>query len=110
MNIEARLPDVGALVMRDRPAVRADLARIVDMWSRLLREHQGSMLFGEFTIADAYFAPVVMRLITYALPVPADVAAYMERVTRLEGVSAWIEGALREHDFLDFEEPYRLGR
>jgi glutathione S-transferase len=42
--------------------------------------------------------------------VPADVAAYMERVTRLEGVSAWIEGALREHDFLDFEEPYRLGR
>lgn len=110
MNIEARLPDVGALVLRDRPAVRADLARIVDIWSGLLREHQGPMLFGEFTIADAYFAPVVMRLITYALPVPADVAAYMERVARLEGVSAWIEEALREHDFLDFEEPYRLGR
>jgi glutathione S-transferase len=51
-----------------------------------------------------------MRLRTYALPVPADVAAWMERVVALPGVQAWIEGALREQDFLDFEEPYRLRR
>jgi glutathione S-transferase len=110
MNIEARLPDVGALTLRDKPAVRADLARIVDIWSDLLHEHRGPMLFGRFTIADAYYAPVVMRLVTYALPVPPGVAAYMERVSRLDSVSAWIEGALLEHDFLDFEEPYRLTR
>jgi glutathione S-transferase len=110
MNIEAHLPEIGALVLRDRPAVRGDLARIVQMWSGLLREHGGPMLFGDFCIADAYYAPVVMRLNTYALPVPAEVRAYMDRVTQLPGVRAWIEDALQEQEFLDFEEPYRLGR
>jgi len=108
MNIEAHLPDVGALALRDTPAVRADLQRIIALWSGLLAEHQGPMLFGAFSIADAYFAPVVMRLKTYALPVPADVAAYMDRVCALPGVKAWIDGALVEKDFIDFEEPFRL--
>jgi glutathione S-transferase len=110
MNIEAQLPQIGALVLRDRPAVRDDLARITQMWSALLREHGGPMLFGEFGIADAYYAPVVMRLRTYALPVPDEVAGYMQRVVELPAVRAWIEGALAEQDFLDFEEPYRLQR
>ena len=110
MNIEARLPEVGALVLRDRAAVRADLERIVQMWSALLREHGGPMLFGAFSVADAYYAPVVMRLRTYALPVPGEVAGYMQRVEELPGVHAWIEDARREQDFLDFGEPYRLRR
>jgi glutathione S-transferase len=70
----------------------------------------GPLLFGAFTIADAYFAPVCMRLKTYALPLPADLAAYVERVAALPGVKAWIDDARAEHDFLAFEEPYRLGR
>jgi glutathione S-transferase len=108
MNIEAHLPEVGALALRDKPAVRADLDRIVAMWSGLLAEHGGPMLFGAFSVADAYFAPVVMRLRTYALPVPAEVARYMDRVSALDGVKAWINGALAEKDFIDFEEPFRL--
>jgi glutathione S-transferase len=103
MNIEASLPEVGALVWRDKPAVRADVQRLVDMWSALLQEHGGPMLFGHFTVADAYFAPVCMRLTTYALPVPAPIAAYVQRVCALPGVKAWIEGALAEKDFRDFE-------
>jgi glutathione S-transferase len=110
MNIEARLPEVGALVLRDQPAVREDLTRLVNMLSELLKVHKGPMLFGQFSIVDAYYAPVVMRLLTYQLPVPADVSAYMDRVTRLEAVGAWVEAALLEEDFLAFEEPYRLGR
>ena len=110
MNIEASLPDIGKLVWRDKPAVRADVARIVAMWSALLEQHGGPMLFGEFTIADAYFAPVCMRLSGYALPVPAPITAYVQRVQNLPGVKAWIDGALAERDFLDFEEPYRLAR
>ena len=110
MNIEARLPDIGARVLRDQPGVRSDLDRITQMWSALLREHGGPMLFGPFSVADAYYAPVVMRLRTYALPVPEDVAAYMQRVVELPGVGAWIAGALQEQDFLEFEEPYRLRR
>jgi glutathione S-transferase len=110
MNIEASLPEIGQLVWRDKPAVRADVARLVAMWSELLAQHGGPMLFGTFSVADAYFAPVVMRLKTYALPVPNAIADYMVRVAALPGVKAWVEGALAEHDFRDFEEPYRLQR
>ena len=110
MNIEASLPDIGQLAWRDKPAVRADVARLVAMWSELLAQHGGPMLFGAFSVADAYFAPVVMRLKTYALPVPEAIAAYMARVCALPGVKAWVQGALAEHDFRDFEEPFRLQR
>jgi glutathione S-transferase len=110
MNIEAQLPEVGERLLREQAAVRADLDRIVQMWSELLAVHGGPMLFGDFSIADAYYAPVVMRLNTYAPPVPAAIAAYMERVRSLPGVAAWIEEALAEQEYLDFEEPYRQHR
>jgi len=111
MNIEASLPDTGRLIWRDRPAVRADVARLCGLWGELLAAQKpGALLFGAFTIADAYFAPVCMRIRTYDLPVPADLRAYVDRVAALPGVQAWVDGALAEHDFLDFEEPYRLGR
>ena len=110
MNIEASLPDIGQLAWRDKPAVRADVARLVVMWSELLAQHGGPMLFGAFSVADAYFAPVVMRFQGYALPVPDDIAAYMQRVCALPGVKAWVEGALTEHDFREFEEPFRFQR
>ena len=110
MNVEASLPEIGKLVWRDKPAVRADVARLVEMWSGLLTEFKGPMVFGSFSVADAYFAPVCMRLKTYARPMPAEISAYVERVIALPGVKAWIDAALAEKDFLDFEEPYRLGR
>ena len=108
MNIEASLSEQGAIIWRDKPAVRSDVERIVAMWTQLLEAHGGPMLFGDFSVIDAYYAPVCMRLKTYALPVPATITAYIERVTSLPGVKAWIDAALKEHDFLDFDEPYRL--
>ena len=108
MNIEAQLPEAGALIWRDKAGVRADVARLVTMWGALLQAHRGPMLFGAFSVADAYFAPICMRIKTYALPVPAEISAYIDRVCNLPGVQAWIQGALAEKDFLDFEEPYRL--
>ena len=108
MNIEASLPSTGALIWRDQPGVRADVARLTEMWQAQLDAQGGPLLFGSFTVADAYFAPVVTRLKTYALPVPPAISAYMDQVCALPGVKAWIAAALREQDFLDFEEPYRL--
>ncbi len=110
MNIEAMLPEPGRLAWRDKPAVRADVARIVAMWSELLATYKGPMLFGEFTIADAYFAPVCMRLKNYALPVPGHITDYIRRVCALPGVKAWVDDALLEKDFVIFDEPYRTGR
>jgi len=108
MNIEAHLPEVGALIWRDNAGVRADVQRLVSMWTELLAAYGGPMLFGHFTIADAFFAPVCMRLTTYALPLPPAIADYVQRVRALPGVKDWIDGALAEKDFRDFEEPYRL--
>ena len=108
MNIEADLAATGQLIWRDKPAVRADVARLVAMWRELLAQHQGPMLMGEFGIVDAFFAPVCMRLKSYALPIPAEITAYIERLCLLPGVKAWIDDALLENDFRDFAEPYRI--
>lgn len=108
MNIEAQLPETGALIWRDQSAVRTDVQRLVDMWSALLTEHGGPLLFGQFCIADAFFAPVCMRLVTYALPQPPQIAAYVQQIQALPAVRAWTEQALAEKDFIDFEEPYRV--
>ncbi len=111
MNIEASLPEVGALALRDKPAVRADVARIETIFSELLSQHGGPYLFGsQFTIADAYFAPVCMRFTTYALSQRTDINAYINRLRAAPGVAQWIADVLVENDFLDFEEPFRLKR
>ncbi len=110
MNIEAALPEVGQRVLAEQPQARADLERIVQMWSELLATYKGPLLFGGFTVADAYFAPVVKRIVTFGLPVPPAIQAYIDRVQALPGVLAWTKDALAEHDFLAFEEPYRSSR
>jgi glutathione S-transferase len=114
MNIEAHLAHIGKLVMRDKPAALKDMERIDDLWSGHLAQyacaHPDGMLFGAFSIADAYFAPVVMRLKTYAIPMTPEVMAYMDRLCAMPGVAAWISDAKAEHEFRDFEEPYRLAR
>jgi glutathione S-transferase len=109
MNVEASLPEAGAAALA-QPAVRADLERIVRMWTEQLDATGGPMLFGDFCIADAFYAPVASRLRTYALPVPEPVAGYVERLFDLPGVRDWVRDALAEKDFLAFEEPYRTGR
>jgi glutathione S-transferase len=112
MNIEASLPEVGARIWREQAQVRSDVARIIAIWTELLAQHPHGegMLFGRFSVADAFFAPVCMRLTTYALPVPEAIETYMARVRALPAVRAWIDDALGEQDFRPFEEPYRSGR
>jgi glutathione S-transferase len=114
MNIEASLPHIGHIVMRDKPAVVADVARVEALLGGLLETyeptHSDGMLFGAFSIADAYFAPVVMRFKTYALPASPTLTAYMDRLCAMPGIAAWIADALVENEFRDFEEPYRLSR
>ncbi len=107
MNIEAALPEIGARVLAEHEAVGADLARLVAMWSAALDASGGPFLFGEFGNADAYYAPVVARLRTYALPLPSALAAYIDRVWGNPAVAAWVRGALAERDFVAAQEPYR---
>ncbi len=112
MNVEARLPEIGQKIWSEQPAVRADIERIAVMWTELLAAHPHTegMLFGRFSIADAFYAPVCIRIVTYGLPVPPIAAAYVARVRALPAVQTWVAQALAEHDFVPFDEPYRQHR
>ncbi|HNT38870.1 MAG TPA: glutathione S-transferase family protein [Rubrivivax sp.] len=107
MNIEARLPEVGERIWSEQAAVRADVQRLESMWGAALTESGGPFLFGEFGAADAFYAPVCMRLLTYALPTSAVAGGYVQRVRQAPGVAAWIDEALQEHDWIAEDEPYR---
>jgi glutathione S-transferase len=107
MNIEAALPEVGARLWAEKEAVRKDVARIESIWGEALAASGGPFLFGAFGAADAYFAPVALRFRTYALPVSAAARAYGDRLLAAPGPAAWIAEALREHEFVVEDEPYR---
>ena len=110
MNIEARLPEVGARIWAEQEAVQRNVARIEAAWADALETSGGPFLFGRFGAVDAFFAPVCMRLASYGLPVSAAAQAYVDRVSAVPGVARWVAEALAEKDFLDFEEPYRKAR
>jgi glutathione S-transferase len=110
MNIEASLPEVGGRVLREQPQTGHDLERIDAMWTESLRNSGGPFLFGAYSIADAFYAPVVTRIRTYALPVGTASRAYIDRQFATASLSAWVADALAEADFLDFDEPYRQQR
>jgi glutathione S-transferase len=80
------------------PEVEADVARIEAAWrgARARFGSGGPFLFGEFSAADAMFAPVVNRLHTYDIPVSADTRAYMEAIMALPAWAAWIADAKGE--------------
>ena len=59
-------------------AVKSDLARIEALWAAALDRSGGPFLFGAYTLADAFYAPVAMRIAGYALPVSDRARAYVE--------------------------------
>jgi glutathione S-transferase len=108
MNVTAVLPGRGWNV-----AVQRDVERIAAIWEGLRQQHgaNGPFLFGEFTVADAFFAPVVSRFATYGIHLPdeaGDAKAYADFMLALPAMQEWIAGAREERDFLADDEPYRL--
>jgi glutathione S-transferase len=83
--------------------VESDVARIEAAWAGARAAHGagGPFLFGEFSAADAMYAPVVNRFHTYDVPVSAATRAYMDAIMALPAWKAWIAGAEAE--------PWRIG-
>lgn len=78
-----------------------DVNRVKQIWRMCLRESQGPFLFGSFSIADAMYAPVVNRFITYGIPFENDIKGYIESVRMLPAHQSWINDAIHE----DFKMP-----
>lgn len=95
MDIRARKFERGAAALA-REDVAADVARIRALWFDALADSGGPFLFGEFSIADAFFAPVVMRFVTYGVELAPGLAAYRDRVVALAPMQQWIDEATAE--------------
>ena len=80
-----------------------DIDRIVEIWTDCLATYGGPYLFGaQRTMADAMYAPVATRFLTYDVPLPAPCRAYCATVMAMPEMQAWIEAAKSEPD--DIEE------
>ncbi len=75
---------------------KADIARIDIIWSECLTKSGGPFLFGEFSAADAMYAPVVSRLTSYGLTPSPTAEAYMLAMREHPAWKAWEEEALKE--------------
>lgn len=94
MNIRARKPGQG----HSAPGVAEDIARIRALWTECRTRYGqgGPFLFGRFSIADAFYAPVVTRFITYGVPLEGVVKDYAEAILALPSMQAWTEAARAE--------------
>lgn len=79
-------------------AVQAQIARIVDLWQSVLHRYGKSSgsLFGHFTIADAFYAPVATRFETYGVHLPPVAQAYTQRILAIPAMREWEESARAE--------------
>lgn len=88
----------------DLDSVRKDLHRVEQLWGDLLGRSGGPFLFGEFTAADAMYAPLATRLRTYDLPVSDIAGKYVEAIYALPAFQEWRALALKEPWIVDDDE------
>ena len=99
MDIRSRQADRGKTAL-ERSDVAADVARIQSVWNKCL-EQGGPMLFGPFSIADAFYAPVVTRFATYGVKLSPLLAAYSENILALPSMQQWIAAAKAEPETIE---------
>jgi len=103
MNIRGRHPGKGL-----NPDVAKDIERIVTLWTDARKEFggKGSFLFGAFCAADAFYAPVATRFVTYGYELNGAARDYQRALLDSPGVKAWSADAVKETDFVAEDEPY----
>jgi glutathione S-transferase len=79
-------------------ALQREIDRVLTIWNELRQESvaAGPFLFGHFTIADAFFAPVAARFVSYQYPLSGLAAEYADHLLALPAMRQWAEGAAQE--------------
>lgn len=87
-------------------ALSTDIRRVIELWRTCRQEFgaEGSWLFGSFSIADAFYAPVTFRFTTYGVPLAAVEQEYVDHVQSDPDVRAWVAAALAETEVIEAEE------
>lgn len=97
MNIKARFPG-----FKVWSRAQADIDRIQEIWRECLADYGGPFLFGKQPcMADAMYAPVVTRFLTYDVAMDRGCAAYCKRMMALPALKEWVEAAHLEPDEID---------
>jgi glutathione S-transferase len=78
------------------PQTRRDIDRIFEIWRERLERSGGPFLFGDFTIADAMYFPVLSRFRTFAVELPPDLIGYAESLESLPAVKSLLDVAAGE--------------
>jgi glutathione S-transferase len=93
MNMRGAFPGHGL-----SPAVQEDINRITALWRDCRRRFAGHkpLLFGDFSIADAMYAPIVARFATYGVVLDEDARDYVRLILELPAMGEWIEAAKQE--------------
>jgi glutathione S-transferase len=93
MNLKAHYPGFKVWA-----GARADIDRIIAIWSECLSGYRGPFLFGDVSMADAMYAPVCTRFLTYDVALDEPCTAYCRRVMALPQMVEWVEAAKGEPD------------
>lgn len=81
------------------PALAADINRLNQLWEQGFEQFGGPFLAGkEFSIVDAFFAPIVFRAIGYQLPLSVVCQKYLHNIISLPGMQEWLAAAKLEAD------------
>lgn len=96
--LREELPFAGAarLAMPELTAAAlADIERIGDIWraARAAHRDQGAFLYGDFSAADAMYAPVALRFLTYGVAMPVGCRDYVENLLVLPALADWLRAA-----------------
>ena len=96
MNIKAHFPGFKVWA-----GARADIDRIVTVWRDCFSLYRGPYLVGTLSMADAMYAPVCTRFLTYDVKLDAQCAGYCDRIMALPDMIEWVEAARVEPDELE---------
>jgi glutathione S-transferase len=103
MNVRGSYPGRGL-----SPEVAKDIDRIVARWTTCRERfgQEGALLFGAFTTADAFYAPVATRFVTYGVRLSDVARRYVDAVLALPAIQEWSAAARAEPEVIAAEEPY----
>jgi len=93
MNLKAHHPGFKVWA-----GAQADVDRVLTIWRDCFATYKGPYLFGQLSIADAMYAPVVTRFLTYDVALDAESAAYCQRIMALPHMIEWKKAADAEPD------------
>jgi glutathione S-transferase len=96
MNLKGHFPNFKVWAR-----AQADVERIAEIWRECLTNYGGPFLFGERSVADAMYAPVATRFLTYDFKLDKPCAAYRDRIMQMPEMQEWVEAARLEPTDID---------